>query len=75
MTEWTLLSEPAQIQLATEAMRQASANLASYAEVLAFEMETGEVPDWGGREALRLFANIVRSMHTSDWAGQAAGHA
>ena len=66
MTEWNLLSEPAQLRLATEAMRQASTNLAQYAETLADEMAAGSIPDWGGQDALRLFANIVRAIHVTD---------
>lgn len=72
MTEWNLLPEPVQLQLATEALRQATTNLANYAETLAAEMEAGGIPDWGGREALRLFANIVRSIHAAD---HSVGHA
>jgi hypothetical protein len=67
MTEWNLLSEPVQLRLATEAMRQATTNLAQYAEVLADEMAAGTVPDWGGQDALRLFANIVRGIHATDY--------
>src|SRR4051812_26617259 len=58
MTDWNLLSEPAQLRLATEAMRQATTNLAQYAEALADEMAAGVIQDWGGQDALRLFANI-----------------
>ena len=63
MTDWHSISEPLQLQLAQEAMRQASANLAAYAEALAEEMEGGFMSDRGGNEALRLFANLVRSVH------------
>lgn len=63
MTDWQSISEPLQLQLAQEAMRQASANLAAYAEALAEEMEGGFMSDRGGNEALRLFANLVRSVH------------
>jgi hypothetical protein len=66
MDEWNVLSEPVQLQLATEAMRQATTSLAGYAETIAAEMETGQIPDWGGHEALRLFARIVRSIHAAD---------
>ncbi len=65
MTDWQSISEPLQLQLAQEAMRQASANLAAYAEALAEEMEGGFMSDRGGNEALRLFANLVRSVHAS----------
>jgi hypothetical protein len=69
MTEWTQLSEPQQLHLATEALHQASIRLATYADSLAAEMEAGAIPDWGGQDALRLFANLVRAVHTSDRAG------
>jgi hypothetical protein len=72
MTEWNHLPEPLQLQLATEAMRQATERLAGYAETLAHEMEGGGIPDWGGQEALRLFANVVRAVHTADYG---VGHA
>src|SRR5579875_1814946 len=73
MTEWNSLSEPLQLQLAAAALREASENLASYAEALASEMESGFMSDRGGHEALRLFANIVRAVHAAEPAG--AGHA
>jgi hypothetical protein len=72
MNEWKHLPEPLQLQLATEANRQASERMATYAEMLADEMEAGAIPDWGGHEALRFFASVVRSVHTSD---HGVGHA
>jgi hypothetical protein len=73
MTEWNLLPEPQQLQLATEALRQASSRLANYADALAEEMDAGAMPDRGGEEALRLFANLIRAVHVSERAG--VGHA
>ncbi len=73
MTEWNSLSEPLQLQLAAAALREASENLAAYAEALAAEMEAGFMSDRGGHEALRLFANIVRAVHAAETAG--VGHA
>jgi len=73
MTEWNLLPEPQQLQLATEALRQASSRLANYADALAEEMDAGAMPDRGGEEALRLFANLIRAVHASERAG--VGHA
>lgn len=73
MTDWNSLSEPLQLQLAAAALREASENLAAYAEALAEEMEAGFMSDRGGQEALRLFANIVRTVHAADPVG--AGHA
>lgn len=73
MEEWERLSEPVQLRLADAALREATKNLAGYAEVLAAEMEAGFLPDRGGHEALRLFANIIRSARTADPPG--VGHA
>lgn len=73
MTDWHSISEPLQLQLAQEALRQASANIAAYAEALAEEMESGFMSDRGGNEALRLFANLVRTVHSSE--PMVAGHA
>ena len=73
MTDWHSLSEPLQLQLAQEALRQASADLATYAEALAEEMENGSLSDRGGQDALRLFANLVRSVHAP--APTVVGHA
>ena len=52
MEDWNLLSEPAQLSLASAAVRQASESLAEYAESLADEMYLGSVSDRGGPEAL-----------------------
>jgi hypothetical protein len=60
MTEWTMLSDDAQLQLAREAMRRASETLARQAELLADEMESGAIADRGGPDALRLLAQMVR---------------
>ncbi len=73
MTDWYSISEPLQLQLAQEALRQASASIAAYAEALAEEMEAGLMSDRGGNEALRLFADLVRSVHAPD--PMFAGHA
>lgn len=68
MIDWQSISEPLQLELAQEALRQASSNLAAYAEALAEEMEAGFMSDRGGNEALRLFANLVRSVHATEMA-------
>lgn len=73
MTDWNSLSEPLQLQLAQEALREASENLAAYAEALASEMEAGFMSDRGGQEALRLFATLVRAVHATEPTG--VGHA
>ncbi len=66
MTDWDRISEPQQLQLAQAALREASKNLAAYAEALAHEIEAGFMSDRGGQEALRLFANIVRNVHGAE---------
>ncbi|RZK97777.1 MAG: hypothetical protein EOO66_02150 [Methylobacterium sp.] len=66
MTDWHTLSEPLQLQLAQEALRQASSSIAAYAEALAEEMEAGSMSDRGGNEALRLFATLVRCVHAPE---------
>ncbi len=73
MTDWDHLSEPLQLQLAQAALREASKNLAAYAEALASEIEAGFMSDRGGQEALRLFATIVRNVHAAEPEG--VGHA
>lgn len=73
MTDWNSLPEPLQLRLAQEALREASENLAAYAEALASEMEAGFMSDRGGQEALRLFANLVRAVHAAEPVG--VGHA
>ncbi len=60
MKDWDLLSEDTQLRLAREAMRRATETVANHAEQLAGELETGEIVDLGGPEALRLLANMVR---------------
>ncbi len=66
MSDWERLSEPLQLQLAQAAMREASKNLAAYADALASEIECGFMADRGGFEALRLFATLVRSVHAAE---------
>lgn len=73
MTEWHLLTEPLQLQLAETAMRHASESLAAYAEALASEMEAGFMSDRGGQDALRLFASLVRAVNVPEHGG--VGHA
>lgn len=72
MRDWEFLSEAVQLQLADAALREASRNLAAYAEALAAEIEAGFMADRGGDEALRLFASLIRSVHA---AGAPAGAA
>ncbi len=60
LCEWNCLSDVIQIALSREALSRASATIAQQAEVLAEEMECGNVVDRGGADALRLFAALVR---------------
>jgi len=60
MNDWDLLSDEAQMRIAREAMKRAAETIAGHAELLAGEIETGEIGDLGGPEALRLLANMVR---------------
>lgn len=57
---WDLLSNDVQLRLAQEAMRRAAQTFAAHAELLAGEMEAGEIADHGGPGALRLLATMVR---------------
>ncbi len=60
MKDWDVLSDDTQMQLAREAMQRASETIANHAEQLAGELESGDIGDLGGPEALRLLANMVR---------------
>jgi hypothetical protein len=57
---WDALPDAVQVKLAAAAMRRAATTLASQAETLAQEMESGALSDCGGPEALRLLAVLVR---------------
>ncbi len=58
--DWNRLSEELQIALSREALSRAAVSIACQAEVLAEEMESGNLADRGGPDALRLFAAVVR---------------
>lgn len=73
MSDWDTLSEAKQLQLAQAALREASNNIAAYADALALEIESGFMADHGGHEALRLFADLVRTVHAAEPEG--VGHA
>jgi hypothetical protein len=59
-SDWNLLSDDAQLQLARDAMRRAAETVARHAELLAGEIESGAIADRGGPEALRLLARMIR---------------
>jgi hypothetical protein len=70
---WNNLPDELQLTLAQEAFNHAAASIASQAEVLADEIESGNLADRGGADALRLFAAVVR-VGAKDELG-VAGHA
>jgi len=59
--EWNCLPEEVQLALSNGALWLAAVTIAAQAEVLAQEMEGGDLADRGGPDALRLFAAIVRA--------------
>jgi hypothetical protein len=58
--DWNVLPEALQLRLAQEAIGRAAEQIADQAEILAEEIESGNLPDRGGPEALRLFATVAR---------------
>ena len=59
-TDWTHLTDDLQLALSREALSRAAVSIASQAEMLAEEMESGNLADRGGPDTLRLFAAVVR---------------
>ncbi len=72
-SDWPMLTPQTQAILQQEALRAAVDALASQAEILAREMETGGLADRGGPDALRLLAALVRVGQFGD--GATFGHA
>lgn len=68
VSAWSRLPEELQIALSREALSRAAVSIASQAEVLAGEMECGNLADRGGPDALRLFAAVVRVGGKDDFA-------
>lgn len=64
--EWDILPNDLQLTLAQRALSRAAATLAVQAEVLAEEIDRGNLSDRGGAEALRLFAAVVRMNSEED---------
>lgn len=58
---WESLDERSQLALARQALDRAIGIVAERAETLASELETGSIADYGGVEALRLFASLTRT--------------
>jgi hypothetical protein len=65
-SDWNALSDATQIELAQQALSRATATLAVQAEVLADEFARGNLADYGGADALRLFAAVVRAGSEND---------
>lgn len=75
---WQDLSDDAQLALSRAALAHAAGTIADQAETLAGEMEEGALHDHGGPEALRLFAALLKALHTDAPASpltRVAGHA
>ena len=60
LPEWNTLSDDLQLRVAQAALARAAMTLATQAELLAEEMESGSIADRGGADALCLFANLIR---------------
>lgn len=71
--EWHSLSEPLQLALAQQAMRQAAAIIADQAELFAVQFVTQTLADRGAADALKLFAVLLRE--TSAECLRPIGHA
>jgi hypothetical protein len=59
---WERLSDGLRVSLARDAMREAAESIARQAEAIAGAIDEGDLPDHGGPNALRLFAESIRSM-------------
>lgn len=68
--DWNKLSDETQLDLSRAALVQAVHTVAGQAEFLAQEMESGNLPDRGGPDALRLFAAVLRVSQDSDMVAQ-----
>ena len=70
--DWHMLSNETRMTLAHAALTRAAETIACQAELLADEIDLGNLVDPGGAEALRIFAAVVRSREESPLA--VAGH-
>ncbi len=73
LADWNRMSDQLQLVVAGSALQRATETLAQQAEILAGEMEAGALADFGGADALRLFAAIARVGGREPF--PAAGHA
>lgn len=64
VADWDSLSEDLQMTISQAAISQAAGLIAERAELLAEEFDSGALPDRGGGEALRLFAELIRISGT-----------
>jgi hypothetical protein len=71
LSDWNLLSDELQLVLSKEALRRAAATIAVQADLLAGEIEAGTLLDRGGADALRLFAELLRTLGQETPVGQA----
>ena len=74
LTDWSMLSDEMQLALSREALRHAAETFANQAEVLAVEIDEGNLSDRGGADALRLLAAVVRVAGRGEL-HEVAGHA
>jgi hypothetical protein len=58
--DWHALSDDMQLVLTQQALLRAAETIAQQAELLAEEMDSGNLSDRGGPDALRLLAAVVR---------------
>ncbi len=75
LPDWNVMSDDLQLAVTREALNLAAETIASQAELLAFEIESGGLNDRGGPDALRLLAAIVRVGDNIHPLSTVAGHA
>lgn len=64
LADWHMLSNETRMTLAHAALIRATETIACQAELLADEIDLGNLADPGGAEALRMFAAVVRSRES-----------
>ena len=75
LPDWNQLPDDVQIALSREALHRAASIAATQAEVLADEIDNGNLADRGGAEALRLFAAMLRASDCDGLAPQGTAEA
>jgi hypothetical protein len=71
LRDWHGLSDDMQLVLTQQALLRAAETIAQQAELLAEEMDSGNLHDRGGPDALRLLAAVVRVSGCDNVAGHA----